>query len=510
VPVGVSGELHLGGLGLARGYLNLPELTAEKFIPDPFSRNPAARLYRTGDLARYLPDGNIEFLGRLDEQVKIRGFRIEPGEIEATLALHPGIRQNAVVLREDTPGDKRLVAYLVPAGLKTSSPDEQLRSLINQLSSLLRAKLPSYLVPDTMVIVDSLPLTTNRKVDRRALAADARTTAGPRRRYVPPANPTEALLAQLWEELLGVQRIGTLDDFFELGGHSLLAVSMAARVEKMLGRKLPLAALFAEATIASVAHALLAATGAQADPPMLRLQAGNYPAFLVRKNARRPFFFMHGDYFGGGLYCRNLARQVGAERPFYVIQPHGLAGQQPLATIEAMAAAHLELLRAVQPEGPYLLGGYCNGALEAFEMARQLLANGQRVDLLALMAPPAPNSPFVSVVDVGFGRATGGVPSTQPGLDLDALGPNVARQALLRLCARACASYVPQFYPGRVTLFQPEEDVQLAGDASSGWKEVAAEIEIHVIRGGHETMVARHAHALGERLRTCLLKAIGG
>ena len=243
VPIGVPGELLIGGDGLARGYHNRPELTAEKFIPDPFRSEPGARLYKTGDLARYRADGAIEYLGRLDNQVKIRGFRIELGEIESVLAAYPAVREAVVLAREDVPGDKRLVAYLT---LKEREPPKD-----SELRGLLRAKLPDYMVPSAFVILDRFPLTPNGKVDRKALpSADAAGFTV--REYEAPSGELEIRLAQIWAEALKVPRIGRHDNFFELGGHSLLAVKLIERMRRV-GLQIEVRALFATPTVAEVA-----------------------------------------------------------------------------------------------------------------------------------------------------------------------------------------------------------------------------------------------------------------
>ncbi|MEH1954356.1 amino acid adenylation domain-containing protein [Nostoc sp.] len=266
VPIGVPGELHIGGAGLARGYLNRPELTQEKFIPNPFGRSrgaeeqgsrgaevlpnsqspiPSPRLYKTGDLARYLPDGNIEYLGRIDNQVKIRGFRIELGEIEVALSQHPHVQASCVIAREDTPGDKRLVAYIV------SQP--QVTITISKLRSNLKEKLPDYMVPSAIVILESLPLTPNGKIDRRALPAPE-PSSELLEKYVAPRNPIEEILSLIWQQVLKVDLVGRHDNFFQLGGHSLLATQLISRVRSSLKVELPLRSLFAAPTIAELSH----------------------------------------------------------------------------------------------------------------------------------------------------------------------------------------------------------------------------------------------------------------
>jgi amino acid adenylation domain-containing protein len=245
VPVGLPGELHIGGDGLARGYLNRPELTAEKFVPDPFSGEPGARLYRTGDLARYLPDGNIEFVGRLDHQVKIRGFRVEPGEVEAVLAQHPAVRETVMVAHENGDGDKRLVAYLTAVGASAPS--------VGELRGYLKEKLPEYMVPSAVIVLKELPLTSNGKVDRKALPMPDRKQPEPDRTFVPPRSTVEQTVAGIWEEVLGVARVGIHDDFFELGGHSLLATQVISRLREALQVELSLLSLFDAPTIAELA-----------------------------------------------------------------------------------------------------------------------------------------------------------------------------------------------------------------------------------------------------------------
>jgi len=245
VPVGVPGELHIGGAGLARGYLNRPELTQEKFIPNPFSTDPDSHLYKTGDKTRYLSDGNIEYLGRIDNQVKIRGFRIELGEIEAVLSQYGDVQVSCIIAREDTPGDKRLVAYVVA--------HQDCTPTISELRQFLKAKLPGYMVPNAIVILESLPLTPNCKVDRRALPApDLQSDRTDK--YVAPRNPTEEILAQIWAQVLKVEQVGIDDNFFELGGHSLLATQLVSRIRNIFKVELPLRELFARATVAELAH----------------------------------------------------------------------------------------------------------------------------------------------------------------------------------------------------------------------------------------------------------------
>jgi amino acid adenylation domain-containing protein len=245
VTIGSPGELYTGGDGLARGYLNRPELTAEKFLPNPFSE-PGSRLYRTGDLARYLPDGNIEFLGRIDNQVKIRGFRIEPGEVEAMLTQHPSVQQVVVLAREDTPGDKRLVAYAVP--------DQDATPAVSELRSFLKSRLPEYMVPSTFVLLDRLPLTPNGKIDHAALPVPEKKSPELERNYLSPRTPLEEALTKMWSNVLGIPRVGINDNFLELGGHSLMATQLICRVRDTFQVELPLDSFFNSATVANLAQ----------------------------------------------------------------------------------------------------------------------------------------------------------------------------------------------------------------------------------------------------------------
>jgi acyl carrier protein len=248
VPVGVYGELYIGGDGLARNYLQRPALTAETFVPNPFSVKPGSRLYRTGDLVRYLTDGSIEFLGRIDHQVKIRGFRIELGEIESVLGRHPKVSDTVVIAREDVRGDKRLVAYVVASHEPTPT--------FSELRSFLKEKLPDYMIPSAFVFLDSLPLTPNGKVDRRALPKPEGSLTGTIENFVPPRNPVEATLAQIWANLLRVEQVGVHDNFFELGGHSLLATRVVSRIQKEFDVDLKIAHFFEMPTVSELAEVL--------------------------------------------------------------------------------------------------------------------------------------------------------------------------------------------------------------------------------------------------------------
>ena len=369
VPVGVTGELCIGGAGVARGYLNRPELTAERFVADPFASDQGARMYRTGDLGRWLADGNIEFLGRNDFQVKIRGFRIELGEIEARLMEDPAVRAAAVIAREDTPGDKRLVAYYTGSGDEDGQDADRMRSRLS-------ACLPEYMVPTTYMRLPALPLTPNGKLDRKALPApdaDAYST----RSYEAPQGQLETKLAQIWAEVLKLERVGRHDDFFELGGHSLLMMRVVAVLEQH-GIKITITDLFANRSVAALSE-LLDVRG-----QLPGETAKGDKSILVRKGgAERPLFLTHCA-LGELLYLLALAPAIDAEIPIYGL-PARSVEQAPLNTVEAMASRMVHMIRAVQPAGPYRIAGWSFGGILAYEIAAQLIAADQEVEFLGMM-----------------------------------------------------------------------------------------------------------------------------
>jgi amino acid adenylation domain-containing protein len=371
VPEGEAGELCIGGDGLARGYRNRPDLTAERFIPDAFGGEPGARLYRTGDLARWLPDGTLECLGRIDHQVKIRGFRIELGDVEAALQQHPAVREAVAVAREDVPGDKRLVAYFIARS--PSAP------AVGELRKFLREKLPDYMVPSAFVAVERWPLTPNRKVDRLALPAPDPGQVQRDRPCVPPRDAVERDLVAIWEKALNVRPVGVRDNVFDLGVHSLTAAQIFADTGKKFGKKLPPGLLFQAPTVEAVAQFLRGG----AEPPRHSSLVPIQP-----HGSRPPLFCVHGGA-GTVLMFHDLARHLGDDQPLYGLQMRGLYGGAPPHTrVEDMAAHYLQEIRAVQPRGPYRLGGYCFGGLVAYEMAQRLLRQGESVALLALFNAP--------------------------------------------------------------------------------------------------------------------------
>jgi amino acid adenylation domain-containing protein len=370
VPIGVAGSLYIGGDGVARGYWRRRELNRERFLPDPHATAPGARMYSTGDIARFLPDGNIEFLGRTDRQIKLRGYRIELGEIEAVLSADPAARQVAVVVREEAGGDKRLVAYVVPSD--ASCP------LQERLRSNARRYLPEYMVPSAFVVLDELPLTPNGKVDVRALAARTVNLPARPRPDAMPRDDVERTLCRIWEETLGGGPVGLDDDFFDRGGHSLLAATLFARQDGALGRSPSIATLFKAPTVRSLARVYREGSGPAASSALVPISPGG---FLP------PIFAVPG--VNGNVMCfADLARELGASQPFFGLQSAGLDGAcEPLETIEEMAAHYLREVRRQQARGPYYLLGACFGATVALEMARQLLEHGDEVAFIGLLDP---------------------------------------------------------------------------------------------------------------------------
>lgn len=372
LPVGLSGELHIGGGNLARGYLNQPDLTAERFISDPYAHSPKARLYKTGDVARCLPGGNIEFLGRIDDQVKIRGFRLELGEIEALLRQYPAVLEAVVLAREDQPGDKRLVAYIMSDG------KHAITSL--GLRDFMKEKLPPYMLPSTFMMLEALPLTASGKVDRKALPPPDQCDYLSKRIFVAPRNKLERDLTETWEEILAIRPIGVTDNFFDLGGHSLLAMRMTSEINKKTGKRLATMDIFQNPTIEQLAGAIIEESESAAWASLVPVR---------RNGSRPPFFWIHGQASDA-----LLPRYLDEEQPLYVMLHQGQDGS-PVRhrTIEDIAAHYLKEIRSVRPRGPYLLGGYCLGGVVALEMAHQLSGQGEEVPMIFLLELPTEGVP---------------------------------------------------------------------------------------------------------------------
>lgn len=369
------GELYIGGAGVARGYLNEAELTAEKFVPNPFAEQGGERLYRSGDKARYLRDGNIEFLGRMDDQVKVRGYRIEPGEVEAVLLQHPAIREGVVVARARPAGDMCLTAYLV------WQPQQQLT--VNAVRDFLGNKLPQYMIPAVFVVLDALPLNKNGKVDRDALPSPEGNRPDLIESYVGPRDKGEIQLTRIWEAVLGIRNIGIRDNFFELGGNSLIAVRLFAQIAESFGRKLSLSTLFRAPTIELLAGVLSEGSSAS-ERSLVTIQP---------QGAKPPLYCLHACSPHAFIYLP-LVRHLDTDQPVYGLQARGINDcDEPFRTIAEMAAHYAREIRQFQPQGPYYLLGDTLGGLFAFEVARLLSEQGEQVALLAMIDTHCPLPP---------------------------------------------------------------------------------------------------------------------
>lgn len=370
VPVGVAGELYIGGVSLANGYLNRPELTAERFIPDPSTRRPGSRLYKTGDIARMRPDGDIEYLGRSDQQVKIRGFRIELGEVESALTQHPGVQQAAVTVREDTSGDKRLVAYLV-----CGQENLDIRDLRRYLATFL----PAHMIPSGFSVLPAFPLTPSGKVDRKALPAPIPEHGYPSEGMA-PRNQLEAQLVSIFRNVLHTDSVGVFDDFFDMGGHSLTATRLLSQVKDVTGRQIPLSALFHGATVESLARIISEQKEDVGDPVVMEIQRGN-------DDSRLPFFAIvpPGEE---SLGYAMLARHMGSAQTVYKIQGHAPVldptHHYSKQEMQDLTGEYVAAMRTVQPHGPYCLGGLCNGTHIAEQIVLSLEAQGEEVGLFAI------------------------------------------------------------------------------------------------------------------------------
>jgi|GEM_PF-1582519 len=386
VPIGTTGELHISGAGLARGYLNRPELTAERFREITIGGH-TERVYRTGDLCRWRKDGNLEFAGRIDHQVKIRGFRIELGEIEALLATQPGVKNSAVLVREDQPSDKRLVAYVIldqddPSSLKT-------------LKGALSKQLPDYMVPAIFESMDAFPLNSNGKLDRKALGQMNGRMLVTSSKHSPAHTELERQLLEIWKELLRVEQVGLQDSFFDLGGHSILAVTLAERIEALLGHKLPIATLFQSPSVEQLALRLMDDNWA---PPWSSLVP------LQPHGSKPPLFIVHG--WGGTVFgFVELAKLFPKDQPCFGMQALGLDGKSERhLTVEAMAAHYVEEIISFQPTGAIHVAGYSVGGMIAFEVAQQLQRKGRHVATLALVdsTPLSPTPWRFNVLRMAF------------------------------------------------------------------------------------------------------------
>lgn len=520
VPVGVLGELYIGGAGVARGYLNRPELTAERFIANPFSGS--SRLYKTGDLARYLHDGNIEYVSRIDHQVKIRGFRIELGEIENAIAAHPHVREAVVITRCDQSEEKQIVAYLTA---QQEQPTPEI------LRDFLKQKLPSYMVPVAFVLLDALPLTPSGKVNRRALPKPTASSFSQHNEFIPPRNDIEQGLAKIWSEILNHQPVGVKDNFFEIGGNSLSGIHLIAAIEQQFGKELPLSAVLTHPTIEELAHLLDTSSETFDRSPLIPIQP---------KGNKQPFFCVHPA--GGHVMCYfKLAQYLSADQPFYGLQAQGFYGEEPLTRVEDMASLYIQAIQEFQPQGPYQIGGWSFGGVVAYEMAQQLHKQGQEVSLLAILDSYVPilldknkkiDAPYlVGALSRYFGGMLGQDNLITPdeikhlivdeqinyiinkAIKVKILPPSSQNRRIVDVLVgtlKATYSYIKQPYPGKVTVFRAKEKHLMAPDPTLVWVELfsimdAEDIKIIDVPGTHYTLILEpHIQVLAERLKLCL------
>ncbi len=615
VPISEVGELYLGGDGLARGYWNREDLTAEKFVRDPFGARSNGRLYATGDLARWRQDGAIEFLGREDSQIKLRGFRIEPGEIENALKKQPDVRDGVVVVRENVPGQKRLHAYV--AG--SAAPQT--------LLAALRKSLPDYMVPSTITTLDSLPRTSNGKIDRNALPAPP--VSAKDESFIAPKTPLEKTIASVWAAVLGLDRVSRSDNFFELGGHSLAGLRVVNQLSELLRQRLQPSVFLSAPTVAAMAELLeskrerkttypaanvrpymglqlelipiweellgvrpihirdnffelggnsrlalqmlqrteavcgkaISAIAFSTNPTVEHLarelarQVMEESSSLITINdtgTRTPFFYLHGDLFGGGFYSSKLARALGPDQPFYVLPPIDVRRLAVAPTIEQMASAHLEAIRAVRPRGPYVVGGFCLGGIVAYELAQQIVASGDEVKMLLLIDVAPEDKTLRRLRRLSeklaqtlswdererlhrFGRWV--IRRTQFALWRDEILREQARLALRHMSNRvaatwkklrgnrdvqvadssgnserdvpsaflwAAAGYRARPYGASLALFLSEDLLQRGHHLARDWEQLAPALTVQQLKGSHLECITAHVDDLVGNIEQCL------
>ena len=503
VPIGVVGELFIGGDGLARGYLNRPELTADRFLPDPFQGGDA-RIYRTGDLARFRNDGNIECLGRVDHQVKIRGFRVELGEIEVALKQHSGIKQAVAMAREDVPGDKRLVAYLVC--------EDESKPSVNDLREYLKNTLPDYMVPSAYVFLRSIPISSAGKIDRKSLPAPEQSDrTATESAYVPPGTELEDHLTEIWREVLGLDRIGIHDNFFEIGGHSLLAVRLFTRILDKLGHRLSLNTLFHAPTIARLAAVI------EEQPDNSR----KHSLVAIRENGSKPpFYWIPGGRAISALGFRDVSLMLGLDQPVYGFESKLPSGDERPASVEERATEYLKLLLRNQESGPYYLAGFCLGGYVAYEMAQRLRSRGEQVGLLVMInsyypVPPSKSEKALYLLQRRRWQLTH-LPLQEivakARIRSQQVPEDMVEDPSGEVNNRVMRQYRPQAYDGDVTLFISSDSdytgVDPRLDPRRKWGELAKSSRVMEVPGGHVSLLEQPTiETFAARLRDTLAEA---
>ena len=525
VPIGVTGEIYIGGAGVARGYLNRSELTEQRFVPNPFTDRQGERLYKTGDLACYLADGNIMYKGRVDHQVKIRGYRIELGEIEAVLATHPRVAHSVASVNEDSDGGKTLIAYLVC--------NEQ-RPAVNDLRLFIRDRLPEYMVPARYVFLRKLPLTPNGKVDRKALAGLNETEETTNRVFKKPQTDTERSLTEIFQRGLKLKEISVDDNFFEIGGNSIQAAGIFSQVNQIFGKGLPLSTLLKFPTIEALSSVIEKGVPKEAHTSLVPIQP---------HGSRPPLFCVHGG-FGNVLFYQHLSRHLGNDQPLYGLQAKGLNGEdKPYGKLEEMAAHYIRELKSVQPVGPYYIAGYCFGAIAALEMACQLKKGGETVAFVGSFngISPVYNEQTIAQAWKGcrqfplqkrlryifrftkqrlkfalaFGRFHVGM--TLRGLryklyflQRKSLPETLRRLYVIEATYKAQRKYKGQIYPGNLVIFRSPK---IYRDPHLGWTSlISGEIQTIDIPGAHPNrrwiMYEPFVQSLAAEVRTQMDKAM--
>jgi amino acid adenylation domain-containing protein len=538
-PAGTAGEIVVKSCFLATGYWNDAPATSRAFTA--VEAGSPERIYRTGDRGRVIDGGCLEHLGRLDGRARIRGQWVDLADLDVALCTLPGVREAAAKVIGEESGNPRLVAYYVGDGAPALSVSELRRQLADRLDA--------HVLPARFIELERLPLTANGKIDRAALPAPEPVRPNLASRMVEPFGLTQLRLCELWEEFLDVAPVGVHDDFFDLGGDSLLAMSMMSRVEEIFGRSVPVSVLLGAANIERLASALSADSRDLEGPVVPIRQEGDRPAF----------FFLHGDYLSGGLYCRELVRRLNPHQPFLALPPCGVDGTPVPWSYGAMAKRHLEAIRAIQPRGPYVLGGECNGALVAYEIARLLEADGERVALLALLSASAENvrcarAPWLlraaggalrlppatqryvlrrfrdfaahhdtgsirplltgllrkrTVIAAEIGRLAGMSDSPElRDLDPGARRPGGYRERIREIYQQIDSAYLPGRFGGRVTLIWGREESPDALTQRDWWRTVAADVEVFTVPGNMQTKLTRHVGALAEVLDRLLERTL--
>ena len=511
--IGELGEIYIRTPYLARGYLHNASLTTERFVPNPLTDNPEDRWYRTGDLGRYTPTGTVMFYGRADRQVKIRGFRVELLEIEAVLGQVEGVANAVVTAPKSAMGKLQLVAYVVMAGERPFSPTE--------LRTALSHTLPAYMLPAAFVQLDQLPLTPNGKIDYAQLPVPEQTALLDQQQYVPPSDALENQLVNIWETILNVRPIGIHDNYFEMGGQSLQTIALFAQIEKAFQTRIPLATIFQAPTIAELAEVMR---------QNVETETWSSLVPIAPSGSKRPFFCVHGGA-GHVYHYRALAQHLGKEQPFYGLQPgKGNGGTSHREDdVKSMAAAYLNEIRQVQPQGPYYVGGFCFGAVVAFEMAQQLTKMGETVALVALIdalepsyngqiIPPAGMPPLeeligssgpatvktqIKIMIAGLARYlyTTATPLRRRWRRMSKsrdkwlvrfyktlgrpLPHRLQNYEMLAAARSARQKYVPEIYSGNLAVFR-RGDVDEKIPADMGWQRFTTQnVQVYQIPGGH-------------------------